>query len=184
MRLFSKVKPGTAFAAEVQNSGHQIPKPAALNTDTEDNAREHQVFNQAARVAIEADIILKQAAKMQQVSQRHIATLWTDGSLGNIDGLPDRKSRIYIPDSMPVVHVEMRLLGKVVSQQVDTDFLPLDQVPTWVLDTARDARVDGSRLVDSEGPLDLARGSLCSKRKAHLRECRSKSCQQLILTAV
>jgi len=42
MRLFSKVKPGTAFAAEAQNSGHQIPKPAALNTDTEDNALEYQ----------------------------------------------------------------------------------------------------------------------------------------------
>jgi len=42
MRLFSKVKPGTAFAAEAQNSGHQIPKPAALNTDTEDNALELQ----------------------------------------------------------------------------------------------------------------------------------------------
>lgn len=42
MRLFSKVKPGTAFAAEAQNSGHQIPKPAALNTDTQDNALEDQ----------------------------------------------------------------------------------------------------------------------------------------------
>lgn len=100
MRLFSKVKPGTAFAAEAQNSGHQIPKPAALNTDTEDNALEHQVLEQAARVAIEADVILNQAAKMRQASLRHIAALWTDGSLGNIDGLPSRKTRIYISDSM------------------------------------------------------------------------------------
>ena len=59
-----------------------------------------QVLEQAARVAIEADVILNQAAKMQQASQRHIAALWTDGSLGNVDGLPDRKTRIYIPESM------------------------------------------------------------------------------------
>ena len=32
----------------------------------------------------------------------------------------------------------------------------------------RDARIDGSRLVDSEGLLDLATGRLCDKRKAHL----------------
>ncbi len=51
-------------------------------------------------MAIEADVILHQAAKMRQASQRHIAALWTDGSLGNIDGLPDRKTRIYISDSM------------------------------------------------------------------------------------
>ena len=51
-------------------------------------------------MAIEADVILNQAAKMRQASQRHIAALWTDGSLGNIDGLPDRKTRIYISDSM------------------------------------------------------------------------------------
>jgi len=38
----SKIKPGTTFAAEAQNSGHQIPKPAAVNTDTEDDALEHQ----------------------------------------------------------------------------------------------------------------------------------------------
>jgi hypothetical protein len=51
MRLFSKVKPGTAFAAEAQNSGHQIPKPAALNTDTEDNAREHQASGLFTRLS-------------------------------------------------------------------------------------------------------------------------------------
>lgn len=100
MRLFSKVKPGTAFAAEAQNSGHQIPKPPAVSSNTEDNGLEHQVLEQAARVAIEADIILNQAAKLRQASRRHIAALWTDGSLGHIDGLPDRKTRIYIPDSM------------------------------------------------------------------------------------
>ncbi|DBA72890.1 TPA: hypothetical protein ACH3X2_009853 [Trebouxia sp. C0005] len=100
MRLFSKVKPGTAFAAEAQNSGHQIPKPAALNTDTQDNALEDQVLERAAWVAVEADVILNQAAKMRQASQRHIAALWTDGSLGDIDGLPDRKTRIYISDSI------------------------------------------------------------------------------------
>ncbi len=58
-----------------------------------------QVLEQAARVAIEADVILNQAAKVRQASQRHIGALWTDGSLGNIDGLPDRKTRIYISDS-------------------------------------------------------------------------------------
>lgn len=59
-----------------------------------------QVLEQAARVAIEADVILTQAANIRQASQRHIAALWTDGSLGNNDGLPDRKTRIYIPNSM------------------------------------------------------------------------------------
>ncbi len=59
-----------------------------------------QVLKQAARVAIEAEVVLNQAAKTRQASQRHIAALWTDGSLGKINGLPDRKTRIYIPDSM------------------------------------------------------------------------------------
>ena len=41
-------------------------------------------------------------------------------------------------------------------------------MPNWVLNMARDARVDGSRLVDSEVLLDLAGGRLCSKREAYL----------------
>ena len=72
----------------------------------------------------------------------------------------------------PVVHIEKRpsghLLAQVVSQPVNTEFLPLDQMPNWVLNMARDARVDGSRLVDSEALLDLAGGRLCSKREAYL----------------
>ncbi|KAL0055870.1 hypothetical protein WJX82_005240 [Trebouxia sp. C0006] len=118
MRLFSKVKPGTAFAAEAQNSGHQIPKPAALNTDTEDNVLELQILEQAARVAIEADVILNQAAKMRQASQRHIAALWTDGSLGNTDGLPDRKTRIYISDSMISRCYQLDVLSREAEQAV------------------------------------------------------------------
>lgn len=58
------------------------------------------MLQQAAQVAVEGHHILQLAAKHQQLLKQDIAEVWTDGSLGSIDGLPDRKTRTYIPDSM------------------------------------------------------------------------------------
>ena len=59
-----------------------------------------QTLMQSADVAVEAAIIVMQAASMKQSAQRNVAELWTDGSLGGNDGLPERKTRIYIPATM------------------------------------------------------------------------------------
>lgn len=61
-------------------------------------------MQQAAEVAVEAEYILQQSAKQQQICRQDIAEVWTDGSLGSIDGLPDRKTRIYIPYSIAHQH--------------------------------------------------------------------------------
>lgn len=65
-----------------------------------------QVTLQAASVAVDSTSITHYAEKARLTSQRNIADLWTNGSLGDKDGLPDRKTRIYIGADMarPAVH--------------------------------------------------------------------------------
>ena len=52
---------------------------------------------QAATVAVDGSSIMSYALKTRLNSQPGIAEVWLDGSLGDRDGLPDRKTRIYIP---------------------------------------------------------------------------------------
>ena len=59
-----------------------------------------QTLQQAQAVAVDAHSIVAQAAQLQQAAQLHIADVWVDGHLGNNEGLPNRKTRIYIPESM------------------------------------------------------------------------------------
>lgn len=42
MRLFSKVKAGTPYVAEAQNSGQRVLKPAASDTEAKNDAEEQQ----------------------------------------------------------------------------------------------------------------------------------------------
>ena len=48
MRLFSKVKPGTAYAADIQNSGKscQTPQPFLQDTRVKDDAADLQASEQ------------------------------------------------------------------------------------------------------------------------------------------
>ena len=59
-------------------------------------------------------------------------------------------------------------MANVIGQQMSTELLPLDQMPPRALDMAKDARVDGSRFVNSEGLLDLVLDRICDRRKAHV----------------
>ena len=52
---------------------------------------------QAATVAVSSSSIMSYAIKRRLESQPGIAEVWLDGSLGDRDGLPGRKTRIYIP---------------------------------------------------------------------------------------
>lgn len=61
-----------------------------------------QVQLQAAQVAIDAAQILAQAEELKQAAAPDTAQIWTDGSLGEDEGLPPRKTRIYIPSSAAV----------------------------------------------------------------------------------
>lgn len=61
-----------------------------------------QILQQAAQVAIDTVQILAQANKLKKTAAPGIAGLWTDGSLGEDDELPARKTRIYIPSSAAV----------------------------------------------------------------------------------
>ena len=61
-----------------------------------------QVQQQAAQVAIDAAQILAQAERLKQAAAPDTAEVWTDGSLGKDEGLPPRKTRIYIPSSAAV----------------------------------------------------------------------------------
>ncbi|KAL3140362.1 hypothetical protein ABBQ38_004623 [Trebouxia sp. C0009 RCD-2024] len=88
MRLFSKVREGTVFDAASQNTRLPAVPPVILQ--------------QAAEVAIDTSQILAQANKLKQTAAPGIAGVWTDGSLGEDDGLPARKTRIYIPSSAAV----------------------------------------------------------------------------------
>lgn len=42
MRLFSKVKTGTPYVAEARNSRQQVLKPAAADTEAQNDAEEQQ----------------------------------------------------------------------------------------------------------------------------------------------
>ena len=61
-----------------------------------------QVQLQAAQVAVDAAQILAQAERLKQAAAPDTAELWTDGSLGEDEGLPPRKSRIYISSTAAV----------------------------------------------------------------------------------
>ena len=61
-----------------------------------------QVQQQAAQVAIDAAQILAQAERLKRAAAPDTAEVWTDGSLGKDEGLPPRKTRIYIPSSAAV----------------------------------------------------------------------------------
>lgn len=52
---------------------------------------------QAATVAVDASSIVSCALKARLESEPNVAELWANGNLGERDGLPDRKTRIYIP---------------------------------------------------------------------------------------
>ena len=58
-----------------------------------------QIQQQAAQVAVDAALILAQAQGLKQAAAPDTAEVWTDGSLGKDEGLPPRKTRIYIPSS-------------------------------------------------------------------------------------
>lgn len=53
-------------------------------------------------MALDAAQILAQAKRLQQAAASGVAEVWTDGSLGEDEGLPARKTRIYIPSSAAV----------------------------------------------------------------------------------
>ena len=60
-----------------------------------------QIKQQASQVAVDFTDILEQAKKTEHDSHNMTAGIWTDGSLADTeDGLPRRKTRIYISDSM------------------------------------------------------------------------------------
>jgi len=59
-----------------------------------------QFLQQAAQVAVDADSIIQTAVKLKKACQHNTADIWIDGSLGSNDGLPDRKTRIYIAAAM------------------------------------------------------------------------------------
>lgn len=102
MRLFSKVREGTVFDAASQNTRLPAVPPVVRQKLTSDAANEQQILQQAAEVAIDTSQILAQANKLKQTAAPGIAGVWTDGSLGEDDGLPARKTRIYIPSSAAV----------------------------------------------------------------------------------
>lgn len=54
---------------------------------------------QAAQVAVDAAQILAQAKRLKCAAAADTAEVWIDGSLGEAEGLPPRKTRIYIPTS-------------------------------------------------------------------------------------
>lgn len=58
-----------------------------------------QIQMQAAQVAVDAAHILAQADKLKCAAAADTAEVWIDGSLGEAEGLPPRKTRIYIPAS-------------------------------------------------------------------------------------
>ena len=47
MRLFTKVKPGTAFVADTQNSGKQVSRPEAADTAFKEQEDELQASKPA-----------------------------------------------------------------------------------------------------------------------------------------
>ena len=60
-----------------------------------------QVLQQAGLVAVDTAYLVQQASKSKRASQQTIADIWTDGSLADTEnGLPNRQTRIYIPESM------------------------------------------------------------------------------------
>lgn len=59
-----------------------------------------QVCVQAAAVAVDSTAIMHFADQYKCKHQHVVAPVWTDGNLGNKEGLPDRKTRIYIPADM------------------------------------------------------------------------------------
>ena len=147
VRLFSKVKPGTAFVNEALGVAREQPIRKSQEEDAENAAYDskvrhertaclqqqpaqamlslsliilqneaqmqadvrcctdlcvsQQVLQQAGQVAVDATYLVQQASKSKQASQQTIADIWTDGSLADTeDGLPNRQTRIYIPESM------------------------------------------------------------------------------------
>lgn len=164
MRLFSKVREGTAFDVGSQNTNIQSVQPVLRQQLDSDNAEEQQasteslsafvdvfclhhsstmcnapllyvlfccetrpdmaghlllcrdlpavlrpskfvwmqIQQQAAQVAIDAAQILAQAESLKQAAAPDTAEVWTDGSLGKDEGLPPRKTRIYISSSAAV----------------------------------------------------------------------------------
>lgn len=55
---------------------------------------------QAASVAVDGRSITSYADQMKLKCLHAVAPLWTDGNLGDNNGLPERKTRIYIPEDM------------------------------------------------------------------------------------
>ena len=159
MRLFSKVREGTAFDVGSDNSKFQSVQPVVRQQLKSDTAEQQQastqsisacmdvlcvydssaiyhaplflsvfwqgtspcamswlacfagtlkdfvlmqIQQQAAQVAINAAKILAQAERLKQAAAPDTAQLWTDGSLGENEGLPPRKTRIYISSSAAV----------------------------------------------------------------------------------